>query len=330
MKEWLYSRAPALSTYFGSRRGARAGSCSGRRWPRRLGGGGSSPAWLLPALAQAAGRVKGSAAIPAPFPFLPHSLSCRRQRHRAPRGSPGAAPLRVPGLRAPLCAPCPGGGAVPGAAPHASPRPLHVALRAPRGPGPAPPAPPPPSRPHRLSAGGSGPGSPPPGPCATSRPGRAAEPPACRRRSCPRRSRHRPPLTLPTPHPPGGGGPGSGRHPHRRAGRLWGRECKQMGFYSYLTRVPCASPSPLGTKPPRRLLLLLLQLLPPPPPRYSPTAATPNRPPARHSRPYAARGLRYACGPAGRFTQCAAISSPSPRRRLAPPVPAPAPATKMA
>ncbi|XP_056352486.1 sterile alpha motif domain-containing protein 1-like [Oenanthe melanoleuca] len=30
-----------------------------------------------------------------------------------------------------------------------------------------------------------------------------------------------------------------------------------MGFYSYLTRVPCASPSPLGTKPPRRLLLLL-------------------------------------------------------------------------
>lgn len=161
MKERLYSRAPALSTYFGSRRGARAGSCSGRRWPRRLGGGGSSPAWLLPALAQAAGRVKGSAAIPAPFPFLPHSPSCRRQRHRAPRGSPGAAPLRVPGLRAPLCAPCPGGGAVPGAAPHASPRPLHVALRAPRGPGPAPPAPPPPSRPHRLSAGGSGPGSPP-------------------------------------------------------------------------------------------------------------------------------------------------------------------------
>lgn len=33
-----------------------------------------------------------------------------------------------------------------------------------------------------------------------------------------------------------------------------------MGFYSYLTRVPCASPSPLGTKPPRRLLLLLLTL----------------------------------------------------------------------
>lgn len=46
-----------------------------------------------------------------------------------------------------------------------------------------------------------------------------------------------------------------------------------MGFYSYLTRVPCASPSPLGTKPPRRLLLLLLQL--PPPIRYSPTPATP-------------------------------------------------------
>lgn len=46
-----------------------------------------------------------------------------------------------------------------------------------------------------------------------------------------------------------------------------------MGFYSYLTRVPCASPSPLGTKPPRRLLLLLLQL--PPPIRYSPTTATP-------------------------------------------------------
>lgn len=98
----------------------------------------------------------------------------------------------------------------------------------------------------------------------------------------------------------------AGRHPHRRAGRLWGRECKQMGFYSYLTRVPCASPSPLGTKPPRRLLLLL-QLLPPPPLRYSPTAATPT-PDALAPLSPTHRADRV---PAARPAQCGAISSSS-------------------
>lgn len=103
----------------------------------------------------------------------------------------------------------------------------------------------------------------------------------------------------------------AGRHPHRRAGRLWGRECKQMGFYSYLTRVPCASPSSLGTKPPRRLLLLL-QLLPLPPLRYSPTAATPT-PGALATLAPTHRADRV---PAARPAQCGAISSPSPAPRF--------------
>lgn len=114
-----------------------------------------------------------------------------------------------------------------------------------------------------------------------------------------------------SPHPPRRQ-PGPGRHPHRSAGRLWGRECKQMGFYSYLTRVPCASPSPLGTKPPRRLLLLLLQLLPPPPLRYSPTTATPSPGALSTLTPYAPCGEDYTRVPAAGFTQCGAISSSSP------------------
>lgn len=85
-----------------------------------------------------------------------------------------------------------------------------------------------------------------------------------------------------------------------------------MGFYSYLTRVPCASPSPLGTKPPRRLLLLL-QLLPPPPPlRYSPTTATPTPGAlARLTPTYRADRV-----PAARPAQCGAISSSSPAPRF--------------
>lgn len=67
----------------------------------------------------------------------------------------------------------------------------------------------------------------------------------------------------PPPRPP----PGRPRSPSRPpsaaapAGRpVWGRERKQTGFYSYLSSsVPCASPSPLGTKPPRARA-------PPPPP----------------------------------------------------------------
>lgn len=124
----------------------------------------------------------------------------------------------------------------------------------------------------------------------------------------------------PDPNAPPRRQPGASRHPHRSAGRLWGRECKQMGFYSYLTRVPCASPSPLGTKPPRRLLLLLLQLLPPPIRLFTNHGyAKPRRAP--RTRPYAACGSGYTRGPAACFTQCGAISSPArlPPASLPPP-----------